>query len=332
MTGLKQNKKMMLAGWLLLSVLQLKAQNLDWSKINLAGPEAKILESASSQPAQDQQLITQSFDTKEGKITVYLPPLSSTITISGTVYLEPTNKDSSRNILALQSYRLNLGDQAIPVQRGSFLLNLPADPGPGTISLQLKNSGGQIIKNEQLPVTKAPVNSSGFIIPNYIVSGNAASIKGSFDGKLGNTSVNISGEKVQLLAESPSHLYFTSTGNHTGPSTVEVKENGKTQTATSNILKLDLSAPKTNLRRGEKTEIHITINGLEGLTVPVPLKIENTSPSVITLEGGNTQQITVVPRNDAPAGVFVTTRNIVSQKNGSFSVTVTIIPFSGTAN
>ncbi len=316
---------------LLLSCIQPKAQVINWDNINLASTEAKILERAGSQSEQTNLLLAKTFDIKEGKINVFLPPLSATVTLSGTVYLEPTGKDSSRNLTALQAYSLSLGDQVIPVQRGSFQLRLPADPGSGMISLQLKNSGGQIIKNEQLPVTKAPVNSSSFIIPTYIVSGEPASVTGNFDGNITNASVKINGEKIELLAESASRLYFTSTANHTGKSTVECKENGITQTSASNILKLDLSVDKTNLRRGQQTLFHIKISGLEGLEEKVPVTIQNTSPSVITLEGGNTQQIVVVPQKDAPLGALEITRTIQSQKNGNFSVSVTIIPFSAIA-
>ena len=145
---------------LLLSCIQMEAQLINWNIINLAGGEAKIRRVVGSQPVQNNLLIDKIFDTKEGKINVYLPPLSSTVTLSGTVYLEPTGRDSSRNLMALQSFNLSLGNQVIPVQRGSFQLQLPNDPSPGNISLQLKNSTGQLIKSEQLPVTKPSLSNS----------------------------------------------------------------------------------------------------------------------------------------------------------------------------
>jgi hypothetical protein len=323
-------QKKILTMILLLSGIELQAQIINWDKIELAGAEAKILESAGSPSEQNQPLIIQTFDTKEGKIIVYLPPLSPSVTISGTVYLQPTGKDSSRNLIALQSKRLSLGDLDIPVQRGSFRLQLPVEPVTGTRSLQLRSSNGEVMTQEPIPVTITSEPPNSFTIPPYIVSGDQAIITGNFDGNMTNTSVTINGEKTELLAESPSRLYFTTSSNQTGNVTVVCTENGNTQMAASNLLKLDLSAGKTSLVRGEKTEVHVNISGLEGLKEPVHIAIKNTSPSVIILEGGNTQDIILTPRNDAPSGVFVTTRNIQSLKNGSFSVSVTIIPFSST--
>lgn len=320
--------KIILIASFFLQTPYMEAQHINWDNINLASAEAKMLAITNSGAEQTNSLIILAFDTKEGKISVYLPPLSFSVTISGRVYLEPTGKDSSRNLAALQLYRLSVGDVIIPVQRGSFTLTLPGGLNSETIPLQLKNTEGQVIKTESLSVTKTSANSTGFLIPPYIVSGNATSVRGIFDGNMVNTSLTINEEKAALLAESPSQLYFTTTASQTGPATVMCTENGKTQTSISNLLKLDLTADKTNLRRGQQTQIHIQISGLEGLKENVPVTITNTSPSVITLEGGNTQQLTIVPSKNAAAGVFTISRNIHSIKNGGFSVSVTVSPFS----
>ena len=314
----------------LLSTIQAATQ-VNWDKIELAGAEAKILGSAGIE--QNRLLIIQTFETKEGKISVYMPPLSSGVMISGTVYLEPngkTIKDSSQNLLALQSHHLSMGDAVIPVQRGSFRLQLPTDPGSGMISLQLNNSEGQLIKSEQLPLTKAPGQSSGFTFPPYMVSGDQAIVTGSFDGDITNTSVKINGEKAELLAESSTRLFLKTTSSYTGYVIVECAENGTTNISKTNVLKLYITVDNPDLRRGQQTRLHIKISGMEGLKESVPVTINNTSSSVITLEGGNTQQINVVPESDAPSGVLETTRNIQSLKNGNFTVNVIIIPFTTT--
>lgn len=329
---LKRNKKILLAGWLLLSIIQLNAQrnlyDIDWDKINLAGAEAKILGSSNTGKDQNHQLIIQTFDTKEGKISVYLPPLSSTVMLSGTVYMEPAGKDSSKNLAVLQAYRLSLGNQVIPVQRGSFQITIPNHPSSGNISLNLSTTNGQVINTNQFPVAKATTAGNGFTIPPYVVSGDQAIITGNFDGDMRNASVMINGEKTELLAESPSRLFFTTHTNQTGNGTIELKENGTIQTSKINVLSLYLIAGKTNLRSGQRTIIHIKISGLAGLKEKVPFTINNKSSSVIALEGGDTQEITIDPEKDATAGVYELTRNIQSLKNGNFSVSVSIIPFS----
>ncbi|HWR33861.1 MAG TPA: hypothetical protein VN451_10050 [Chitinophagaceae bacterium] len=313
---------------LLLTCIHASAQDINWNIINLADPDAKILGRPGSTLKQKEQLIIQPIETKEGKITVYLPPLSSTVMLSGTVYLDPTGKDSSRNLMALQSYRLSLGDQVIPLQRGSFQVNIPTHPSSGNVSLTLTTADGQMIKTEQYPVAKSTAASNNYIIPPYIVSGDQGIITGNFDGNTSNTSVKINGEKTELLAESPSRLFLTTHINQTGNATIELAEKGTTQTSQINVLSLNLSAGKTNLHRGQQTILHIKISGLEGLKEIVPVTITNTSPSTITLEGGNEQQLTIEPGKDAPSGMIELTRDIQSLKNGSFSVSVSILPFT----
>ncbi|MBI5858822.1 MAG: hypothetical protein HZB42_14415 [Sphingobacteriales bacterium] len=311
---------------ILCSSLPVQAQSV-WNNISLVGNEAKIL----SIPAIREPLINYSaFETKEGKINVYLPPLSSSVTLSGTVYSEPNGrngKDSSKNLEALKSYLLKLGDILIKAEGSSFSFQLPA-ASPSGVPLQLQSSAGQVINTQTLPFTQATVPARNFSVPPYMVSTDAATIKGNFDGNITNTSVTANGQKATLLAESPSRLYIKTPDNITGPVTIQCNEGGSTQKASTNIISLQLSADKTNLRKGESTQIHIKVAGLEGLSTNVPVNITNASQSVINIEGGNAQQIVIVPSRDAASGVYETTRAIQSLKNGGFSVTVNVIPFS----
>ncbi len=325
---MKRRNKKIPAIILLLSCTQVNAQDINWSIINLANADAKILSVKPPRPEPYKPVIIQPFDTKEGKISVYLPPLSSTVMLSGTVYLEPTGKDSSKNLMALQAYHLSLGDQTIPLHRGSFQFILPVDPENEMTSLQLKSNTGQIIKSEKLPVTKATINPGGFVIPAYIVSGDQACIAGNFDGNSSNTSVKINGENAELLAESPSRLYFTTHTAYHGTATIECTENGHTQTTKTNVLSMGLMADRTSLRSGQQTLLHIKINGMEGLKEKIPVTIQNNSTSVISLEGGNTQQLIIDPQKETAAGMLEITRTIQSLKNGNFSVSVHIIPSS----
>lgn len=315
-------KKKMIIGLLVFSTMSSSAQ-IDWNSINLAGTEAKIL-NVPKEPA----INFTYFETKEGKIQVFLPPLTSGVTLSGTVYLEPngkTSKDSSRNLEALRSNLLKLGDILIKAERGSFNLQIPPSGSTG-IQLQLQSSTGQLINTQTLPFTTTNIPAGNFSAPAYAVSTDAATIKGSFDGNLANTLITVNGQKAIVLAESPSRIYMKTPGNITGPATIQCNEGGTTQTARTNIISLELSAGKTNLRKGENTQIHIKVVGLEGLSANVPVNITNTSPSVINLEGGNTQQIIINPQKDAVNGIFETTRNVQSMLNGSFSVSVNISP------
>lgn len=312
---------------LLLSAIYTKAQTgIDWGKIELVGAEAKVLNVSAGSG-----LIIKTFEVTEGIVSVYLPPLTPGATISGTVYTEPKGKDEkekTKNLASLQAYLVTLGPENIPIQGNSFSIPVTAAiPRVNTLPLNISTAAGQLIKSEPLPVsTITPINTT--IIPNYAVIGDASMVTGNFDGKLSTTSLKVNGQPVQILAESPSAIYFNPSQSTPGRTTIEVTDNGKTQTGSINVLKLDLSAPKTNLRRGEKTTISINVTGLEGIKTNVPVNIQNTSPSVVTLEGGNTQQIIIDPAKDVSGGSFQTTRSVQSLKTGSYSVTVTIPPAS----
>lgn len=301
--------------------------NINWNDINLAAAEAKII--AVIPPADPGPLNIQSFETREGKITVFLPPLSSGATISGTVYLEPdgrTEKERGANLTVLkQAYNLTLDNLNVPVQSNSFQLQIPTTQG-SSVPLRLTTSGGQLIKSEQLQLTSLPSSAIRISIPPYVVSGDVTALPGNFDGSSKTTSLKINGENITVIAESPAALYFNAPATQTGPSTIECSDKGKTKTARINVVSLGLSAEKTNLRRGQQTQIHIKVTGLEGINEKVPLTIENRSPAVITLEGGNNQRVTILPA-DTQEGVYNTTRNIQSLITGGFSVTVLILPY-----
>ncbi|HSU28374.1 MAG TPA: hypothetical protein VLJ68_08330 [Chitinophagaceae bacterium] len=77
----------------------------------------------------------------------------------------------------------------------------------------------------------------------------------------------------------------------TGPCQVVAKDNKDHVVFTDNInvLRLDASLAKSNLKRGERTELHVQVVGLEGCSYPVYTTIVNQSNSVVTLDKGNHQ-------------------------------------------
>src|SRR6185503_1179329 len=137
------------------------------------------------------------------------------------------------------------------------------------------------------PLGKVPstMGTSNFVIPPVGQSGRPIVVTGPFDGDLSNTilrsgpanrtvhefaktSDSISGgfEAIRPLAESPRQLVFESPRNITGPITIFVKEGDGAPTAgPMRSVAVQLSAPKTNLMRGEKTVVTVEVNGLQGI-------------------------------------------------------------------
>jgi len=129
---------------------------------------------------------------------------------------------------------------------------------------------------------------------------------------------------LRTLAESPRKIVFESPTNVTGPMGIMVKEgDGPPTMGTYRNVGVNLSAPKTNLMRGERTTLTVEVRGLEGIKEDAPLQLD--SKGVITMEGGNFQNLRIRPQEVQPGGRYTTTRAITGQQAGAFTVTATVI-------
>jgi hypothetical protein len=152
----------------------------------------------------------------------------------------------------------------------------PSEPSSSRSGIDITVPFGGV----QLPVTFAPPDplvtptrfgdSSEFTVPNLGQQGRPVTIHGPFDGDSSNTTLrfgpagsklpdfeknpeNVSGGfgVIRPLAESPRKLIFASPENVTGPFSLLLQEGKFVATANSRNLSVRLSAPKTNLIRGE---------------------------------------------------------------------------------
>lgn len=225
------------------------------------------------------------------------------------------------------------------------------DSTPGTVTFPLKI--GRLIPLERLVPTqpKAPSNppsssppsgAANFQLPALGQQGRPAQIFGPFDGNASNTTLrfvpttsavkdfeksteNVSGGfgLVKPLAESPRQLVFEIPTNVTGPAEIVLKEGDVEARGVAHVVGVALSAPKTNLMRGEKTVVTVEVRGLEGIKKDVPLQLD--SKGVITMEGGNFQNLRIKPQEVKQDGTYTTNRGITGQQAGGFTVTATVI-------
>jgi hypothetical protein len=172
-------------------------------------------------------------------------------------------------------------------------------------------------------ITPDPKMTPTFIIPPLGQTGRPIVITGSFDGSSENTKLTISGQPATPLAESPRKAVFDVPSNVTGPIELHLTE-GRTQT-TGNYrnVRIDLTAPKTSLLKGEKTELRVEVSGLEGLTAPVPLTLE--SHGVITMDGGMYQPMVIQPSQVGADGRYTTTRGITGVQTGGWEAIATVV-------
>lgn len=190
-------------------------------------------------------------------------------------------------------------------------------------------------------ITPDPKITPSFIIPPLGQTGRPIEITGPFDGNSSNTTLNwapLAGRgpyknpenetPIPLLAESPRKAVFESPTNVIGPIEITLMERNTQTTGNYRNVGVNLSAPKTNLLKGERTTLTVQVTGLEGIRSPVPLTLD--SKGVITMEGAMFQPLMIQPSQVGADGRYTTTRGITGVQNGGWTSTATVVtqPFN----
>ena len=292
-------------------------------------PTAQQVASQSPAPAQG-GVNTTTLKTPRGRVRIDLPnDMAAGDTISGTVIAEPSGKDEKekqKNADELNGYVIEVNSKHFPVSGGviqKFVIPPTLARPPEIILLDAK---GNKVSSALLPMRPAPntTTTTSFVIPQLGQSGNPISIIGPFDGDSSNTKVQVGGVPAKVIAESPRNVIIETPGTVVGPSKIAVNENGQQSTGNFRALKIDLTAPKTSLLKGESTELHVEVQGLQGITQPVPVQLQNQTPSNINLTGGNTQNIVIQPSQVPASGIFNWSTNITGVSSGGFVITGTL--------
>ena len=201
----------------------------------------------------------------------------------------------------------------------------------------------QIYETKETGNPASEPKPSEFRLPSVGQQGRPIEIFGPFDGNASNTTLNfnpvrtprLEGQKdsgfrgdrtahSRVLAESPRKIVLESPTTVTGPMGIMVKEgDGPPTTGTYRNVGVQLSAPKTNLLKGEKTTLTIEVTGLEGIQKAVPLTL--TSEGVITMEGGPYQPLMIQPAQVDAGGRYSTTRGVTGIQAGGWGATATVV-------
>lgn len=201
---------------------------------------------------------------------------------------------------------------------------LPMTPTGAVITPDPKSTTPPGMTPSGAMITPDPKTTPVFIIPQLGQTGRPIMISGrAFDGDSSNTELTIGGKPQTVLAESPREVIVSSPADIIGSSEVSVKEGDKETKGAFRNLKLDLTAPKTSLLKGESTELRVEVQGLEGLKQPVPLTIQ--SSGVITMVGGNYQPLVIEPSQVSADGRYITTRGITGVQTGGWTATATVV-------
>jgi hypothetical protein len=286
--------------------------------------------SAPTMRAATNGLLVIPFDVPQGKIRINLPDdMAAGDTISGTVNAEPAGQNDDergRNQTELNGYVIDVGGKKTNVgaKNISFIIPLAIPPEVKTITLV---HVGQPVATAEIPISAKPFPATTRLtVPTGGQQGRPIEIKCPCNGVFSpDDLIKIGGTPAQPLAESPRKIIVQTPSETTaGPTKIEIKENGATAECPFRTIGINLSAPKTNLTRGEKTEVHVEVSGLSGLTQNLPLEVTNGSTNVVKMNGGDTQHFEIKPSAVQANGTYSVDRTLSGIQPGSFILTGTV--------
>ena len=261
--------------------------------------------------------------TVHGRVVVQLPDdMRPGETISGSVITEPApSKDPekmNRNRAALNALQFAFGGMSFLAGEQYFQAKLPAVP-QALLTLAGENgiSGSTavgLLAEERKGTFASP------LFPGYLRAGEFQRIPGNFDGSRDNSQLMLGETELPILAESPGGLVTMIPGEISGRQTLSVTENGETFEKELHVFRLDMAVDAATLRKGQSTSLHVSVSGLEGITLPVTVEIENLSPANISLPGGNYQELVISPAEVSPTGTYHHTLPILATASGGFTV------------
>ena len=134
--------------------------------------------------------------------------------------------------------------------------------------------------------------STEFVLPRFGQHGGRTEITGPFDGRIDTTGLRLGDDTIDIAAESPRKAVFFGPTTIVGETTLVLTERTTTVRIEYRHVKVSLSAPKTNLQRGEQTTLTATVTGLANLKTDVPLYLEKFG--VVRMDRGDAQVVECV--------------------------------------
>ena len=166
------------------------------------------------------------FTTPQGVIKVNLPDaMVAGDAVSGSIYTEPTGKNETerrQNLEELNSYVIDLVGQQTAVRDRTFTRNINR-----TITIVLLHHG-QSVATATIPIlVTAPTRPTQFTVPTGGQQGRLLQIDRSCNGVVSSQDyVRIGGTQLPVIAESPRKLVVHNTSEVSGPTQMDLSENG----------------------------------------------------------------------------------------------------------
>lgn len=301
------------------------------------------------EPAIDNDLIIYSMSVSTDQKVKFRMPLDIRPgdRITGTVVEEKKSTKGEVNNASstLQGVVIEIDGKQTKISNRLISFLVPA--GITSLPFLLKNAAGEVIERGQIPINSSTthpmgadltyttvipdkmnsvketqINGTKFIMEPVGQPGKALRVSGSFDGNAANTNVSLNGQACEIIAKSPRQINFLVPENAaTGSANLKVEENNIKEEHTINIAKLNLSANKTTLRKGEKAIITVTVSGLQGLKEGYECKVDitNLSPATVRFKS-NTGNSMSQPIPSGQTGDYKFSFNIVGVTQGNYAL------------
>lgn len=273
------------------------------------------------------EAFTHTFSLEQGKIQINWPPLVGRGQFTGQITLLPKGRNRrqiQKNLKVLQTYTLHWGSQQLVVKEGMHRPLWVSDKEESTRQLGLWNAQGKLITYKDISIINP--SSPPPPQPTYLVSTGKIPLAGTFDGNLDNTRVLIGNQEAILLAESNHFLLIQLPELPAQRSTVQIFDETEKTSFEVPVLKLNMQASDLQLKRGQKAQLVVSVEGLRDLETPIEMTLDNQSPEVLDISGGNRQSILIDP-SLAKNGIYRKNFALSGRQTGAFSVRVQIPPY-----
>lgn len=254
------------------------------------------------------------FEVVSGNVKVYLPDdLASGDTISGTVTTSVSNAELSGSVV-------DIGGRRIPVNTGNFTISLPQTT---ELVVRLVNNVGSSIGSTTMTIYRTSgIGRPDVTFPELSQVGRPYVITGPFDGDLRNTACSIGGVDVPILAESPRKAVVMPSVQNIGDRPITFMNVGSLATGQVRTVGINLTAPKTQLVKGEKTTLNIQVTGLSGIQRPIEVTVDCSGAASIS---GGDRQVVKVPQPGQGFDSGQVSLELTGIKAGGFNVTATVV-------
>jgi len=257
-----------------------------------------------------------------------------------------------------------IGDGPLQPCSGPIEGKVPVDGRPVTVTVG--RAGGKLTSGEvpvtpgQPRIAPTTLRPSQFRTPALVQRGAVGVVHGPFDGRNLGTSVMVGGKRAEVLAESGGALYFVAPGDlQSGPTAIVVEEQGVKMKFKVAAVGLQMAAGRLQLEKGESASFTATVIGADQLpqsawqagdpgqvadlvdlqrVAPsfrapgkgqpgvILLVLENLSPQVVSMSGGNTVQ-KELGQGSFAGGPYTYNGSVTAGQKGSFAISGKVIPF-----